>query len=259
MGWRHWLDLILPRRCAACSAPSDAPLCNVCEDALPWIPISRRCDLCQCACEPTPNAARLRPRGVLCLRCSAAPSPLTECRAALWLEGDVRAWIHRFKYPATGLLGLDPQARVVVRRLARAASRGAALPRPDEVVPIPLHVRRLRSRGFNPAGLLAVEIARREGVRVHFDWLVRLRDTPSQAGSGRSARQKNVAGAFQCRRRMGPTPRRVWLIDDVVTTGATLRAAAQVLRDAGVREVFALCAARTPPPPGHVDSAGGSS
>jgi predicted amidophosphoribosyltransferase len=77
--------------------------------------------------------------------------------------------------------------------------------------------------------------------------LARLRDTPSQTGLSRRARRRNVRGAF---RALGPAPARVWLVDDVVTTGATLWEAARVLRRAGAREVVALCAARTPAPDG---------
>jgi ComF family protein len=146
-----------------------------------------------------------------------------------------------------------------VRQLTGAHRQDARWPAPPAVVPIPLHPRRLRARGFNPAGLLASEIARRNDVRTVFDWLVRLRDTPPQAGLGRRARHANVEGAFACRPLRGATPERIWLVDDVVTTGATLRAAARALCDAGVREVFALCAARTPSRGPRVDSEPGSS
>ncbi|MBW2229673.1 MAG: ComF family protein [Deltaproteobacteria bacterium] len=251
MGWRHWLDLVVPRACAACAEPSDGPLCDRCRAALPWIPTYLRCALCQGELE-RPGASS----GVMrCAKCTAQPSPLLRCTAAVWLEGDVHAWIRRFKYPRRGLAGLDAQAGAVARDLARAAARRGALLRPDCVIPIPLHPSRLRSRGFNPAGLLASVIARDAGVGVRHDCLVRVRDTPRQTGMGRRARSENVAGAFAWQARQPVSPHRVWLVDDVVTTGATLRAAAEVLRGAGVREVFALCAARSPERGGGVESA----
>jgi ComF family protein len=113
------------------------------------------------------------------------------------------------------------------------------------VIPIPLHPRALRRRGFNPAALLARAAARACGVSVDCVALERLRDTASQTGLDRAARRRNVRGAFRARQ---APPARVWLVDDVVTTGATLDEAARALRRAGAGEIFGLCVARTPPP-----------
>jgi ComF family protein len=112
------------------------------------------------------------------------------------------------------------------------------------VIPVPLHPRRLRERGFNQAALLARGIARSWGVHVAARALQRVRDTPSQTGLGRRARRRNLAGAFQCRL-ASPLPDRVWLVDDVVTTGSTLEEAARVLRRGGARHIAGVCAART--------------
>jgi ComF family protein len=165
--------------------------------------------------------------------------------AALAFEGEVEGWIHRFKYPRPGLAGLDPAAGAVVRAWIREAAGRAPGPAPDLLVPVPLHARRLRRRGFNPAGELARAVAR--GLRVRRDPLAlrRVRDTPSQTGLDRPARRRNVRGAFAARARWTAPPT-VWLVDDVVTTGATLREAARALRRAGARRVVAICAARTP-------------
>jgi ComF family protein len=155
----------------------------------------------------------------------------------------VEDFVHRFKYPQAGLLGLDPGPRAVASALAREAAGRA--PAPGElVVPVPLHPVRLRQRGFNPAALLARAVARAHGLAVAPRALERLRDTPSQTGLGRRARRRNVAGAFGVR--SGERiPARVWLVDDVVTTGATLAEAARALRRAGARQVTAICSART--------------
>ncbi len=166
-------------------------------------------------------------------------------------QGEVRAWIHRFKYPASGLASLDPAATGIARMLAREAGRRAPLQAGDWLVPVPLHPRRFRQRGFNPAALLAREIARPLGLAVAPRWLVRQRDTRPQAGLDAGSRALNVAGAFACRRtQQNPLPSRAWLVDDVTTTGATLAAAAAALHEAGVREVMGLCLARTPTPRG---------
>ena len=117
--------------------------------------------------------------------------------------------------------------------------------RPSWIVPVPLHPQRLRKRGFNVATLLAREVAHATGARLHPGALVRTRDTPSQTGLDRGARQRNLRGAFVAPLTR-PYPHSVWLVDDVVTTTATLQAAARALSQRGVREVVAICAARTP-------------
>jgi ComF family protein len=157
----------------------------------------------------------------------------------------VASFVHRFKYPRPGILGLDPAPKALLRQLiAEAAARSPLLP--ELVVPVPLHRVRLRERGFNPAALLARPLARAS--RVGFDplALIRVRNTPSQTGLDRQARRRNVAGAFRSRTQGFPPC--VWLVDDVVTTGATLEAAARALHHGGARCVIALCAARTPAP-----------
>ena len=164
------------------------------------------------------------------------------------LVGDVRTWVHRFKYPRGGLTGLDPAATGVMRMLACRAG-GLASPTGDDlIVPMPLSPRRYRERGFNPAALLAREIARPGRHPLRARWLIRLRDTERQAGLDATSRRQNVAGAFACRPSSEAVPGRVWLVDDVTTTGATLEAAASALKGAGVREVMGICVARTPAP-----------
>ena len=116
-------------------------------------------------------------------------------------------------------------------------------------MPVPLHPRRLRERGFNPAALLARCVAHERGGRFDAGLLERVRDTPSQTGLDRRARRANVRGAFRVRAGARPASV-VWLVDDVVTTGSTLAEAARTLRRAGVREVVAICIARTPDPLG---------
>jgi len=164
--------------------------------------------------------------------------------SALAFRDEARTWIHRFKYPGRGLVGLDPAAVGVVRLLARAAGRQAPVQAGDKIVPIPLHPRRFRQRGFNPAALLAREIGRLHGTRVETDWLSRIRDTPPQAELDARSRRDNVLDAFAVTTRK-PLASRVWLVDDVTTTGATLGSAAETLRRAGVREVMGICLART--------------
>jgi ComF family protein len=136
----------------------------------------------------------------------------------------------------------------VASRLAEAMLEDEAvralLTGSDVVVPVPLHPRRLRERGFNQAALMARELARRTGRRTGDGVLVRRKDTVPQAGLSAAARRRNVASAFVVRRRGLVADHVVTLVDDVFTTGATVYACAQVLREAGARDVLLLSAAR---------------
>jgi len=114
----------------------------------------------------------------------------------------------------------------------------------DVLVPVPLHPRRLRERGFNQSALLAEEIGRRTGRAVCPDALVRRRDTLPQAGLTAAARRRNVEGAFAVRRRASVAGRTVLLVDDVLTTGATAFTCARRLAEAGAAELRLLTVAR---------------
>ena len=110
-------------------------------------------------------------------------------------------------------------------------------------MPVPLHPRRLRERGFNPALVVARAVAQTVEAPIAATALERVRNTSSQTGLSAAERRRNVRGALRARRAV---PARVWVVDDVITTGATLREAARVLVGAGAHAVIAVCAARTP-------------
>jgi ComF family protein len=168
---------------------------------------------------------------------------LTACLAAVRFEGKGAEWIHRFKYPKKGLRGLDPAPASVVAAMLHEAAARAPTPRPELIVPVPLHPRRLRMRGFNPAAQIARSLAREFEIPFDAVALCRTRDTPSQTGFDRRERLNNVRGAFRPRRGRN-VPERIWLVDDVVTTASTLAEAAIALRAAGASTVIGLCAAR---------------
>ena len=217
---RGLLELVLPPICGRCggAVPPGQALCRRCRRSLP------------------------RWEGE-----SPPPPGLTACVAGVAYEGEVLRWLHRFKYPRPGIAGLDPAALCVLRFLIREAAARAPGPRPQLVVPVSLHARRLRSRGFNPAALLARIVAHELGTALDPTALVRVRDTRSQTNLDRAARRKNLHGAFSVRPGLRPQAL-VWLVDDVVTTGSTVAEAARALRRAGAKSVTALCAARTPSP-----------
>jgi len=212
------LDLLLPRACARCGREgADAALCAPCRGALPRLP-----------------------PGLL----PAPPAPLAAWCAEVAYQGEVEDWIQRFKYPAAGLAGLDARPLALVESLAGDAAARIRPLRPALVVPVPMHPRRQRARGFHPAGVLARAVGRRLGAPVAQDALVAVRETASQTGLDRAARRRNVRGAFTARAGFAAPPV-VALVDDVATTGATLCACARALRRAGARRIVAVCVART--------------
>jgi ComF family protein len=147
-------------------------------------------------------------------------------------EGVLRELIHLFKYGKVRTL-----ARPLGALLARALPRDEAF---DAVVPVPLYWRRRMGRGFNQSELLARELSRRTGIPVA-NALRRLRPTPAQAGLSNSARRQNMSRAFRAR---SVQDKRILLIDDVMTTGATAASCAAALKQAGARRVALLTVAR---------------
>jgi ComF family protein len=216
--WRGVLELLFPGACARCgTAVGREALCPRCRREL----------------------LRLAPGFE-----TAAPAPLESWVAAVSFEGEAASWLRRFKYPDPGLLGLDPAAEAVATALIGEAGRRAPGPPPDLIVPVPLHRLRLRQRGFNPAGVLATALGRDLELPVDPAALTRIRNTPSQTRLARSQRARNLSGAFRAPKQA--LPRRIWLLDDVVTTGSTLCEAARTLRSAGAHRIVGVCAARTP-------------
>jgi ComF family protein len=177
------------------------------------------------------------PRALFCASCGlsvlgAGPQPNGQ-RAVFAYGGAVATAIVRFKYA-----GRFDLARRFGPTMAEAAAPLATLT--DVVVSVPLHPRRLAERGFDQASLLARPVARRLGLDHLPAALARTRATPRQAALDRAARAANVAAAFRCTSPGAVAGRRVLLVDDVRTTGATLAACAEALRGAGARAVLGL-------------------
>ncbi len=230
------LDLLLPRACARCggAAPRDGVFCTRCIAAIPRL-ATGGCLLCQ---HPQANAQ------ARCASCAQDRSPLAQIAAEAPFAGEIARWVHAFKYPATGLAGLDPRAGAALAALIADGARRIIGDAPAFVAPVPMHPSKLRERGFHPASELARAVAVALGSRVDRSALRQVRATASQTGLDRRARRRNIDGAFAARAGLRGVAC-VAVVDDVVTTGATLAECARALRRAGVRRVVAVCAART--------------
>jgi ComF family protein len=218
------LDLLFPRWCVGCGREGDF-ICPSCLKSLPRVvpPLCPRCGL------PQSNAD-------LCPSCLGWPAAIDGIRAPFRFDGVVRQAVHELKYR---------NLRALARLLAQLLN-DYLLDNPlpgDVLVPVPLHPKRLRERGYNQSRLLAGELGRRVGLPVVDDCLVRERHSLPQARTASVVeRRGNVAGAFACRRRL--EGERVILIDDVATSGATLDACARALKAAGAVSVWGLVLAR---------------
>lgn len=174
------------------------------------------------------------PQGRTCTRCRVHTSLAGVTVAAYFEIGPARQLIHEFKYG-----GLTELGGVLGGALITSAQYNQL--EDFIVVPVPLHAQRLAKRGFNQAELLARVLTR----QLHWpqeQLLVRDKDTATQTNLTRGQRRVNVQGAFACRKNL--EGKKVLLIDDVITTGATLEECAAVLKNAGARQVWALVVAR---------------
>lgn len=227
MRWRRLAQALLPQHCVLCTGPAGAGLlCAACARSLPALPAH------------CPQCASPTPAGQHCGHCLARPPAFaaTRCR-------------HVYAYPLDGLVhALKYGGRAAFAEIFAEALAQLPGPRPDCLVPLPLARLRQRERGFNQAGEIARHLARSLGLPV-WQALARTRDTAPQAALPWHARAANVQGAFTATRSLAGL--RLAIVDDVMTTGATLDAAARAALAAGAVEVEAWVGARTLPPDSH--------
>jgi len=226
--WRRAVRLwLLPARCLLCGERGNngRDLCVNCAQMLPWN---------QTACHRC--AMPLPQHGQTCGQCLRHPPPLACVHAALVYAFPLERLIPRFKFHH------DLAAGRLLAGLMGDALTSAE--RPQALLPVPLHPARLRQRGYDQALELARPLARRLGIPLLPDALVRTRDTAAQSELDAASRRRNLRGAFAVK--ATALPAHVALIDDVMTTAATLHAAARTLRRAGVARVDAWVCARTP-------------
>lgn len=255
---RAALALVYPSRCAACDAlvaTDDAAFCDAC--TLSLVPIARACPSCA---RPLPAATTQPPPCIGCLQ----RRPLYDGALATFeFGGAIAQAIRRLKWSQLPELAA-PLGRLLEETWARAPPSYRAV---DLIVPVPLHPKRLREREFNQAAVLARAIksaakaradddlarvdalvrdqdAARAKIRVDTRALSRVRNTPPQTGLGIDQRRRNVIGAFVVRDPRRVRDRKVLLVDDVLTTGATADACASALYKAGATSVLVLTLGR---------------
>ena len=217
------LDLLFPLRCLGCQREGNL-LCARCRNGLDKLN-PPNCTVCA---QPSPRS--------LCTWCRRTPLAIDGIRAPYLMQGAVQNAIYSLKY--RGVRACAPElAQLLAQYMTGRRITG------DLLVPVPLHSRRLRTRGYNQSALLARELGKLTGLAVDEGLVYRTRDTPPQVrAASREQRRSNVEDSFRCNAHVSGID--VILVDDVATTGSTLSACAAALKDAGAGSVWGLTVAR---------------
>ena len=233
--WTQSADFLLPPRCPLCDIRTGEhyTLCGTCFGKLAFVadPLCSSCGV--------PFDFKATNDDQVCGDCLASPPPFDWAGSALLYNDASRPAILRLKHGEA--LEMAPWLATMIGRVLAAGGHDW-----DVIVPVPLHRRRLWRRGFNQSAEISRHLGHRIGASFEPGLLLRRRNTPSQGGLSRKARFRNLAGAFE----LAPDAkarlegRRVLLVDDVLTTGATVQACARKLRRAGPAMIGVATAAR---------------
>jgi len=225
-------DLILPASCIRCGVllAGEPGLCSDCWQALEFMAGQECCTVCA-----EPLEERYADIQTVCRRCQAKPPWFDQTKAVLFYDEAARNLVLGLKY-GDRLHAVPTLAKLM------ASSGATLLSGADWIVPVPVHQSRLRQRRFNQSAELARAISKQAGVSVSYA-LKRVRATASQSG-GRAARYKNVADAFMVSKPEQFAGKSLVLVDDVLTTGATVNACAKALKQAGAARVSVVALAR---------------
>lgn len=220
--------------------------CVVCEGELPWRARTASCCAACWASLPAISASKCRfcaapwsgdDPGFICGSCLVTPLPVDWTEAWGCYRGPLARVLHAFKFQRHDFFA-DPLARLMEEAIRQRGDLDF-----DAIVPVPMHRAKVRRRGYNQAELLARALSRRIGIRCQPGLLTKTRNLDPQSKLARDARASNVRGAFLASARVAS--RRILLVDDVSTTGATIRACADELARGGAARVAAAVVAKT--------------
>jgi len=228
------LDLLFPPSCPSCKTVTentDKLLCGDCFSQLKFI----KMPYCSCCGRAFSSGSDNH----LCGDCLKSSWNFDKARSIFAYEEIIAGLIHRLKYSGN-MTGLE-----TFQHLSGQSLVSDDLSIPDFILPVPLHIKRLRVRGFNQALLLAKELFPKEKEKIKYDILLRQIDTPTQTGLSGKQRRKNLKKVFVVKRPSEIAGRNILIFDDVFTTGSTVNECAKVLKTAGCRrvEVLTICRA----------------
>jgi len=231
----RFLDLLYPRRCVGCGISSPDIFRYVCWDC--WSDAARvEPPFCNRCGDPVAGAIE---HDFICYTCSAETPAFDGARSAARYDGVVGEALRQLKYEKA--LWVAPDMAELLHNCLEAEYPQHTF---DVLVPVPLHHVRRRARGYNQSAVLASELARRMGLPPPANLLRRIRPTATQTNLTAKQRLSNVGGAFKHRKKKKLTGRRILLVDDVMTTGATVNACAKTLKAGGAESVYVITAAR---------------
>ena len=235
------VSLFFPAECRICEKSLEplnrSFICTGCWSKIKWI-VPAYCSRCSKpvpSCQIPGESSRL-----LCRECFGEPALYTRLLVPILYEGVMKKAIHLLKYERKEGIFLEIE-RILPTFIEQTFLSFSQL---DEIIPIPLHRKKLKQRGFNQAYLLARFLSRFLEVKLTHSSLLRVKETQSQTKLSKQERAANVKGAFRVKDGSSFEGKTILLVDDVCTTGATLREAARLLRTFETREIFAFALAR---------------
>lgn len=229
----HILEMIYPSRCPLCgqladAKDPDAQVCDICRSELTYV----GSDYCMKCGKPLQKS-----EDEYCFDCMKRKHVFEQARSVFSYRGSVRKSLYRFKYA-----NCRTYASFYSTEIMNVLGRWIREKKPDLIVPVPVHKKKLRRRGYNQASLIASGISECLGIEMNSRCLVRVKNTLPQRQLSASDRNKNLANAFEVRGE-AVQGKRILLVDDIYTTGATADATASVLKKAGALEIWVVCVA----------------
>lgn len=227
-------DFILPKRCLLCGKimPYSNSLCTECFDKIKFISVP----YCQ-HCGKSLVGENID--GLFCSQCLSKKDPFRLCRSAIIYDNDSKKLLLDFKFAD------HIENKKILSQWLYIAGKDIFKEGADAIIPVPLHYSRLFQRKYNQSAILAAELSKIVNLPVYYKVLKKAKSTLPQVQCNAKQRHKNVRGVFKVTHADGIKNKRIILIDDVYTTGSTMRECAKALKKAGAKSVDVLTIART--------------